>query len=188
MSTPKAPPAGTPQSPLSEAVEQAGDAARQAIGNLEHFGEQEANALASRHYGLRELATAPVRLYAVLATNAIIAARTASDNLALLSLSGRFGSADTRRAVRVYVGQAAAGSTLQVSDLVGELRGYCIPKARVDIDDTTVAADGIVTVTVNCVGVVNDLYIGTLFVGVGSLNPTSIPVRIAIDEIGIPVT
>lgn len=179
---------GTPQFPLSEAVEQAGDAARQSIDNLQRFGEEEANALASGHYGLRELTTAPVRLYAVLATNAISAARTASDNLALLSLSGRFGSADARRAVRVYVGPAAAASTLQVSDLIGELKGYCIPEERVDIDETTVATDGVVTLTVNCAGAPNDLYVGTLVVGAGSLNPASIPVRVAIDEIGVPVT
>lgn len=190
MSAPEEPPAGPPQFPLSEAVEQAGDAARQAIGNLERFGEEEANALASGHYGLRELATASVRLYAVLATNAISAARTASDNLALLSLSGRFGSADARRAVRVYVGPAAAASGVvpQVSDLNGQLKGYCIPGARLSIDTKTVATDGIVTLVVRCGGAPADIYAGTLVVDAGSPSPVPIPVRLAVDEIGVPVT
>ena len=56
--------------------------------------------------------------------------RTASDNLALLSLSGRFGSADAKRAVRVYVGPAAAASALQVVGPGRRAEGVPHPGAR----------------------------------------------------------
>jgi hypothetical protein len=174
---------------LSEAVEQAGDTARQGLDDLRSFAREEADTLARGTYGLPELATAPVRLFEILVTNAVRAASTTSDNLALLSLSGRFGSAEAKRAVRVEVGTAAAthGVTLQVSELVGQLTGFRIPSTRIHVDTRTVAADGIAVLTVDCVAAPADIYVGTLTVA-GPGKPVSIGIRVAIDEIGVPVT
>lgn len=189
MTPPEDRPAGSPQVPLSEAVEQAGGTARRWVGDLQRFGEEEAELLVAGRYGLSELATAPVRLYAVLLTNLIRAVRTASDNLALLSLSGRFGSAEARRVVRVHLDPAAApGAALVVSDLTGQLTGYCIPRGRVRLDTSTVPADRIVTVTVDCVGAPSDAYLGTLVGDTGSPDPVPTAFLVAVDEIGIPVT
>ena len=184
-----APPGNLHQYPLSEAVEQAADTARQWIADAQRFGEQEADALAERRYGLSELATAPVRLYGLLVANLINTARTASDNLVLLSLSGRFGAATAERAVRVHVDAAgAAPRVLRCSDLLGQQYGYCIQAVRITVQDSTWATEGIVTIRVPCAGAPPDTYAGKLVSVPGHTPAVSEDVLVAIDEIGVPVT
>jgi hypothetical protein len=177
-----------PQSPLSEAVEQAGDTAQDWLHDLRHFAEGEAETLTSGRYGLTTLATAPVRLFEIFVTNAIATTSTVTNNLALLSLSGRFATASARRAFRVFVGPGfPADVGLQASDLIGNSTNHCIPSDRISIDRSGIANDGTVTITVDCESAPADTYVGTL---TSSDKPPTIAqaIQVAVDEIGDPVT
>ena len=178
-----------PQSLLSEAVEQTTDTARKLLENLGHFAEDEADALASREYGLLNLATAPVRLFAILVVGAIDGASNVSDNLSLLSLNGQFGAPTARRATRVGVGITAlpAGAKFAVSALVGQTTNYCIPAKQITVEDDTLATERAVTVVVHSALASPDIYAGTLF----STDPgrtVNKKFMVAIAELGVVVT
>jgi hypothetical protein len=185
---PAGPPPKRPQSPLSEAVEQAGDTAQHWLHDLQHFAESEADTLAAGRYGLTNLAIAPVRLFEILVSNAITTTSTVTDNLALLSLSGRFGTATARRAFRVYVGKGFPPAVgLRTSDLVGSSTNYHIPSNRIGFDRKDVTDDGTVTIIVYCSAAPPDTYVGTL-TSDDPLQTISRGIQVAIDEIGDPVT
>lgn len=183
--------------PLADAVRQAGSDASRWLGDLQRYAESEATALTSGNYRLIDLATAPVRLLAVLATNAILSASTASDNLALIALTGKLGSKDAKRAILVSVkGRKQAGiaaepalpGDLELSvQLVGQVTGYTIPSDRIEVDRSTLSENRVVRVIVRCAAVPPDIYVGTLC-SPGKKPLVSQQILIAINEIGRPVT
>jgi hypothetical protein len=177
-----------PQSLLSEAVEQAAGAAAMWWTELSRFATAEANRLASGSYGVDDLTTAQVRLARIWVRNSIRTAGVLSDNLALLS----YGSAGTHPPPRRFAVTVAVPDEvklpLQASDLVGELFGFCIPSSKIKLDPVELPAQAAgevaVGVTVDCHRAPNDTYAGTLSSADGRV---SVPMRVAIDELGSPV-
>ena len=163
-----------PQSLLSEAVEQAAGAAAKWVGDVARFARGQADLLASGDYGLNDLATAQVGLLRIWVENSINVAGVLSDNLALLS----YGSA----------GPAGVALELTASDLEGQLLGYRIPSSRIQLAPVAVAAqpaaEVTVEVTVDGAGAPNDIYAGVLSSADGAV---TVPIRVAIDELGRPV-
>jgi hypothetical protein len=193
MSPPRPPDdQGRPQSLLSEAVEQAAGAAAMWWTDLAKLAKGQADLLASGHYGADDLAAGQVGLLRIWVKNSIRTAGVLSDNLAMLS----YGSAGThppprRFGVTVAV-PAGVALELRASDLVGELFGFCIPSSKIRLEPVDVAAraaadagDLAVHVTVDCHRAPNDTYAGTLSSADGSV---SVPMRVAIDELGQPVS
>jgi hypothetical protein len=176
-----------PQSLLSEAVEQAADAAAKWVGDVARFAGGQADLLASGDYGLNDLASAQVGLLRIWVENSINVAGVLSDNLALLSY-GSVGSAPPRRfAVAVGV-PAGVALELTASDLEGQLLRYRIPSSRIQLAPVAVAAqpaaEVTVEVTVDGAGAPNDIYAGVLSSADGAV---TVPIRVAIDELGRPV-
>ena len=160
--------------------------AREWLTDLEVFARREADSLTSDNYGIGDLATAPVRLFGIFVKNAIGTASMLSDNLALLSLTGRYGAPTAKRKFRVYVQLPAAGTIgLKASALVGRLTKYDIPAAKIHLDPHELDKDGTVDVTVHCAAAPSDIYAGALYSD-GAPN-WSQEVQVAIDEFGIPV-
>jgi hypothetical protein len=189
MSTPDPSAAPPPQSPLSEAVEQATDAASKWCREVADFAQHEAELLSSGDYGLSDFVTAPVRLLRVSVTNAIQTAGVLSDNLALLSLP-RPSRRPTPRTFSVQVGvPAGAGVQLRASALEGRLLRYRIPSSRIRLNPRSVQArirqmEIPVEVEVDCAGAPADVYIGVLSSADGAVE---VPIRVAIDELGEPI-
>ena len=177
-----------PQSLLSEAVEQAADAAAKWVGDLARFARGQADLLASGDYGLNDLATAQVGLLRLWVTNSIRAAGVLSDNLALLSY-GTAGAAPPPRRFAIAVA-VPDGVDLELtsSDLEGQLLRYRIPSSKIQLAPVAVAAqpatEVTVEVTVDCAGAPNDIYAGELSSADGAV---TVPIRVAIDELGRPV-
>jgi hypothetical protein len=180
--------------PLADAVRQAGSDAGRWLADLQRYAEGEATALASGNYRLTDLATAPVRLLTVLATNTIASASTASDNLALIALTGKLGSKDAKRAILVSVKSrkdqgiaAPLPGDLELSvRLVGQVTGYTIPSERIHVDRSTLSTNGVVRIVVRCAAVPPDIYTGTLC-SPGQDPLVSQRILVAINEIGRPV-
>ncbi len=176
-----------PQSLLSEAVEQAADAAAKWAGDVARFARGQADLLASGDYGMNDLATAQVGLLRIWVENSINAAGVLSDNLALLSYGSASSAPPRRFAVAVGV-PAGVALELTASDLEGQLLKYRIPSSRVQLAPVAVAAqpaaEVTVEVTVDCVGAPNDIYAGELCSADGAV---TVPIRVAIDELGRPV-
>ena len=112
-----------------------------------------------------------------------------SDNLALLSSGDAAEHPPPRRfAVTVAVPDNLA-LRLRASDLVGELLGSRIPSSKIQLDPLDVPAqppgEVAVRVTVDCHRTLNDTYAGTLSSADGRV---SLPLRVAIDELGRPVS
>jgi hypothetical protein len=177
------------QAPLPEAVEQAADAARLWLRDLQRFAEEEATALGEGRYGLVNLATAPARLLAILVRNSIATNFTISDNLALLASSGRFSGATARRALRVGVTPTVLPNDVEVepSDLVGRLTNYRIRAGKIDVDASELATDGVVILNVSCPAAPPDIYLGTLNSTDGPPPTLSEQIAVAINEIGNPL-
>ena len=182
------PPAGSdrPQSLLSEAVEQAADAATMWVADVARFASSQADLLASGDYGLNDLATAQVGLLRLWVKNSLNAAGVLSDNLALLSY-GTEGAAPPPRHFAVAVPDGVA-LELTPSDLEGQLLRYRIPSSKIQLAPVAVAAqpaaEVTVEVTVDCVGAPNDIYAGELCSADGAV---TVPIRVAIDELRRPV-
>jgi hypothetical protein len=177
-----------PQSLLAEAVEQAAMAGALWWEELAKLARSQADRLASGSYGVDDLATGQVGLLRIWVRNSIKTAGVLSDNLALLS-SGTAGTAPPRRFPVTVAVPAGAALELRASDLVGELFGFCIPSGKVQLEPVDVAAQAAgelaVAVTVDCARAPNDTYAGVLSSADGSV---SVPLRVAIDELGQPIT
>ena len=183
------PPAGSdrPQSLLSEAVEQAADAATMWVADVARLARSQADLLASGDYGLNDLATAQVSLLRIWVRNSINAAGVLTDNLALLSY-GSGGAAPPRRVAVAVAVPAGADLELTPSDLEGQLLRYRIPSSRIQLAPVAVAvqaaAEVTVEVLVDCGGAPSDIYAGVLSSADGAV---SVAFRVAIDELGRPV-
>jgi hypothetical protein len=187
MSAPPPPPGPKrPQSPMSEAVEQAAGALSMWCNDVARFATRQADLLASGDYGLNDLATAQVTLLRIWVSNSISTAGVLSDNLALLSY-GKGGAPPPRRfGVGISV-PAGAGVELRASDLEGQLLGFRIPSTRIRLAPGAVPAgptELTVEVTVSCIGAPNDIYTGELSSTDGTVTA---PMRVAINELGKPV-
>jgi len=189
--TPPRPPddPARPQSLLSEAVEQAAGAAALWWQELVELATSHADRLASGSYGVGDLTTAQVGLLRIWVRNSIKTAGMLSDNLALLSY-GKAGAAPPPRRFGVTVAvPAGVDLELRASDLVGELFGFCIPSAKVELRPVAVPAQAAgelaVEVTVDCAGAPNDTYAGTVSSADAGV---SVPMRVAIDELGEPLS
>jgi hypothetical protein len=179
---------GTPQSLLSEAVEQAARAGSMWWNDLTRFAEDQADRLASGHYGLTDLITAEVRLMRIWTQNSMNGLKTTIDNVAMLSYDGPTGG-PAPRTVQVSVPvPALVNVVFQVSDLVGG-GGYRIPSTKLQLDPHNFPAQpapaaALVTVTADCAGAPADTYAGTIFTEDGSVTADF---RIAVDELGVPL-
>jgi hypothetical protein len=178
-----------PQSLLSEAVEQAAGAAAMWWEELAQLARGQADRLASGTYGTGDLAAGQVGLLRIWVRNSIRTAGVLSDNLALLSY-GTAGAAPPPRRFGVTVAVPdGVPLELRASDLVGELFGFCIPSGKVQLEPVDVAAQAAgelaVAVTVDCARAPNDTYAGVLSSADGSV---SVPLRVAIDELGQPIS
>jgi hypothetical protein len=177
-----------PQSLLSEAVEQAAGAAALWWTELAQLATRQADRLASGNYGLEDLTTAQVGLLRIWVRNSIRTGGVLSDNLALLAY-GNAGAAPPPRGFAVTVAVPdGVDLRLRASDLVGELLGFPIPSSRIALAPAEVpaqpAGELLVEVTVDCARAPNDTYAGTLSSADGSV---SVPIRVAIDELGAPL-
>lgn len=177
-----------PQSLLSEAVEQAAGAAALWWKELSEFATAEADRLASGSYSAGDLAAAQVGLLRIWVRNSIKTAGVLSDNLALLSY-GTAGAAPPPRRFGVTVAVPdGVALELRASDLVGELFGFRIPSSKIELRPVAVpaqpAGELAVEVTVDCARAPNDTYAGTLSSADGGV---SVPMRVAIDELGEPI-
>jgi hypothetical protein len=180
---------GRPQSLLSEAVEQAAGAAAMWWTDLARLAKGQADRLASGSYGAGDLAAGQVGLLRIWVKNSIRTAGVLSDNLALLSSGDAAEHPPPRRfAVTVAVRDNLA-LRLRASDLVGELLGSRIPSSKIQLDPVDLPAqppgEVAVKVTVDCHRAPNDTYRGTLSSADGRV---SVPLRVAIDELGRPVS
>jgi hypothetical protein len=158
------------------------------LDELARLARSQADRLASGSYGVDDLATGQVGLLRIWVRNSIRTAGVLSDNLALLS-SDQAGTAPPRRFGVTVAVPAGVAVKLQASDLVGELFGFCIPSSRVKPHPEDLPADAArevpVGITVDCRRTPNDTYAGTLFSADGAV---SVPIRVAIDELGGPVS
>jgi hypothetical protein len=188
--TPPRPPddPARPQSLLSEAVEQAADAAALWLGEVADFARGQADRLSSGNYGATDLANAQVGLLRIWVRNSIKTAGVLSDNLALLSYGTGGGAPPPRRFAVTVAVPAGVELELRASDLVGDLFGFCIPSSKIELDPVAVPAQGArelaVEVTVDCARAPNDTYGGVLSSAGGGV---SVPMRVAIDELGSPL-
>jgi hypothetical protein len=177
------------QSPLSEAVEQAADAAVIWCRDVADFAEREADRLSSGNYSFGDLATAPIRLLRISVRNAIKTAGVLSDNLALLS-AGQPATVAAERTFSVSVDVPAGGAArLGASALVGRLLNYSIPSAQITLKPDAAAPQAApsqltVEVKVGCTGAPSDTYVGILSSGDGAIAQ---PIQVAIDELGDPL-
>jgi hypothetical protein len=175
-----------PQSLLSEAVEQAA-AATLWWKDVAEFATDQADRLASGNYGVNDLTNAQVGLMRIWVRNSIKTAGVISDNLALLSYGKASAAPPPRRFAVTVAVPAGVDLQLQASDLVGDLLGFRIPSSKIKIRPAAVtaqpAADLAVEITVDCGRAPNDTYAGTLSSTAGSV---SVPMRVAIDELGEP--
>jgi hypothetical protein len=177
-----------PQSPLSEAVEQAAAAASMWARDLTRFARHQADLLAVGNYGVNDLTTAQVGLLRIWVTNSVRTAGVLSDNLALLAY-GTAGAPPPRSfGVGIDV-PAGAELRLTASDLKGQILGHRIPSSKVRLAPNAVAAQAgaaklAIEITVECAGVPGDIYAGELSSGDGAV---TVPFRVAIDELGGPV-
>jgi hypothetical protein len=184
------PPDGSnrPQSLLSEAVEQAADAATMWVADVARFARSQADLLASGDYGLNDLATAQVGLLRLWVRNSLNAAGVLSDNLALLSYGSEGAAPPPRRFAVAVAVPDGVDLELTPSDLEGQLLRYRIPSSKIRLAPVAVAAqpaaEVTVEVTVDCVGAPNDIYAGELSSADGAV---TVPIRVAIDELGRPV-
>jgi hypothetical protein len=157
------------------------------LQELAKLARSQADRLDSGSYGVDDLATGQVELLRIWVRNSIKTAGVLSDNLALLS-SGNAGTAPPRRFAVTVAVPAGVELELRASDLVGELFGFCIPHSEIDPDPKKVPAEAArevaVDITVNCHTAPNDTYAGTLSSADGRV---SVPMRVAIDELGGPV-
>lgn len=187
MSAPE-PPNGPqePQSALSEAVEQAADAASIWCNELTQLAIHQADRLASGDYGLDDLVTGQVDLLRIWVSNSVEVAWALSNNLALLAYWQSGGPAPPRRfGVEARV-PAGAGGQLQSSHLDGQRHRYRIPASRVRLTPAAVPVQAqpqplTVEVAVSCAGAPNDIYAGELLLPDGTVVA---PLRVAIDELG----
>jgi hypothetical protein len=187
MSAPE-PPNGSyrPQSALSEAVEQAADAASIWCRDVAQLAIRQADRLASGGYGLDDLVTGQVDLLRIWVKNSIGVAGALSDNLALLAYWQAAGPAPPRYfdvGVRLPAG---GGGQLQSSDLEGQRLGYRIPASRVRLAPAAVPAQAepselTVEVAVSCADAPLDIYAGVLSFTDGTVVAR---LRVAIDELG----
>ena len=178
-----------PQSLLSEAVEQAADAAAMWVADLAKLAKGQADRLASGSYGTDDLAAGQVGLLRIWVTNSIRAAGVLSDNLAMLSYGSAAAHPPPRRFAVAVTVPAGVALELRASDLVGELFGFCIPSSKNRLEPVDVAAQAAgelaVNITVDCHRAPNDTYAGTLSSADGSV---TVPMRVAIDELGQPIS
>jgi hypothetical protein len=175
-----------PQSPLSEAVEQAARVGSMWWDDLTDFAKDQADRLASGNYGLTDLTTAQLRLMRICVHNGVNAASTWTDNIALLSYTGPAAGGPATRTVQVPVSvPAQVNVVFQVSDLVADQ--HRIPRAKLRLDPPAafeaIPKDVPVTVVVDCSGAPAGTYGGTIFTSDGSV---TVDFRIAIDELGEP--
>jgi hypothetical protein len=174
-----------PQSRLSEAVEQAADAARIWWEDISDFAKDEADQLSSGDYGLQDLASAQVNLMRICVRNTVKSVGVLSDNLALMSYP-RPGAPPPPRTVNVPVSiPPNVNVKLTASDLVGRLHTQRISSSAIRIQPDEPSNETIsVTVEVKCPPVPKDLYEGRLHSVDGAV---SIPFRVAINELGEPL-
>jgi len=190
VTAPARPPdAAGPQTPLSEAVEQAAQAASQWLDEVAHFAEDEVGRLSAGNYHLDDLATAQVRLLRIWIRNSIRTAGVLSDNLALLSY-GTSGPPPPPRMFKVRIGvPAAVELKLRASDLSGQILGVRIASSKIRLTPDVAASgaeprDITIEVEVDCARVPSDTYVGVLSSEDGTV---TVPIRVAIDELGGPV-
>ncbi len=189
MSAPR-PPTGSRQrqSPLSEAVEQAADAASRWCNDVADFAKHQADLLSSGDYGLNDLTTAQVDLLRIWVRNTVRTVGALSDNLTLLSF-GRPSKAPPPRRFNVGVSiPAGVSPKLRTSELLGQLLAYRIPSSKIRLNPDVAASRAklreiTVEVEVDCAGVPNDTYEGVLSSEDGVIQ---VPIRVAIDELGEP--
>jgi hypothetical protein len=189
MSAPRPPTdSKQPQSPLSEAVEQAAGAASRWCDDVVKFAENQADLLSSGDYGVSDLATAQVDLLRIWVRNTVLTAGVLSDNLALLSF-GRPTTTPPPRRFNVGVSiPAGVSAKLRTSDLLGQLLAYRIASSKIRLNPDSApsqvnAREIDVEVEVDTTGVPNDTYEGVLFSEEGAVQ---VPIRVAIDELGQP--
>jgi hypothetical protein len=172
-----------PQSPLSEAVEQAARAGTLYWDDLTAFAEEQADRLASGHYGLTDLTTAQVRLMRILVHHGVSALDTAINNVALLAYAGPPGGAAIRTMEVAVPVPAGVDVAFRVSDLVAGQ--HVIPRHRVRLDPgaarEAAATDLPVTVRVDTTGAAAGTYGGTI-----TAADRRVDFQIAIDELGEP--
>lgn len=174
-----------PQSSLSEAVEQAADAARIWWKDISDFAKDEADQLSSGDYGLQDLASAQVHLMRICVRNTIKSVGVLTDNLALVSYP-RSGAPSQLRTVNVPVSVPPnVNVKLTASDLVGQLHARRISSSAIRIQPDEPSSEAIsVTVEITCPPVPSDLYEGRLH---SADDAVSIPFRVAINELGEPL-
>ncbi|HKR52544.1 MAG TPA: hypothetical protein VJT72_23795 [Pseudonocardiaceae bacterium] len=186
MSAPD-PPTGPPppQSPLSEAVEQAADAAKIWWEDISDFAKNEADQLSSGDYGLKDLASAQVNLLRICVRNTIKSVGVLSDNLALMSYPSP-GTPPPPRTMSVPVSiPPNVNVKLTASDLVGQLQAQRISSTTIHIQPEEPSSEATsVTVEIKCPPVPSDLYEGRLHSADGTV---SIPFWVAINELGEPL-
>lgn len=190
MSAPDPPTGSTQgQSPLSEAVEQATDAARRWFDEIADFAKHEADQLSSGNYGLSDLVTGQVSPMRIWVRNTILTADVLSNNLALLSYA-RPGAPPLLRTTNVRVGIPANASVkLAASDMVGRLLAYRIPSSNIRLVPEEPAIETQerhigVKIEVDCLRAPNDIYEGRLYCADGTV---SVPFLVALDELGEPL-
>jgi len=170
-----------PQSALSEAVEQAARVGTLYWKDLTGFAEEQADRLASGHYGLTDLTTAQVRLMRILVHHGVNAMSTTIDNVALLAYAGPGGGAAIRTMEVAVPVPAGVNVVFEVSDLVAGQ--HVIRRDRIRLNpgaaQEAVAKELPVTVRVDCTGAPAGTYGGTITAG-----DRGVDFQIAIDELG----